>query len=105
MGDEALERARRAASELDGRWFADFEEICLFAEILIAFGHLDAPGDVVDFFRQPWRYEAEHEVWERYGRPSEVLGPEGEVLASLCDAVSRGDLPLALAPHTGHEVR
>ncbi|MCV7225278.1 hypothetical protein [Mycolicibacterium komossense] len=84
MGDGAvLARARRAATELDGRRFADFDEICLFAEVLVALDFLPGPRDVVEYFRRPWRYTAEHEVWERSGRPSDVGGAAGEALAAV----------------------
>lgn len=99
MSDETvLEQARRAAAELDGRWFADFAEICRFAEVLVALDFLPGPRDVVEYFRRPWRYTAEHEVWKRSGRPADVLGAAGEVLAALWDAGGRGDAALVLAP-------
>ncbi|QIV79635.1 hypothetical protein [Mycolicibacterium frederiksbergense] len=99
MTEEALlEQARRAAAELDRRWFADFAEICDFAEVLIALDFLPAPGDVVEYFRKPWRYTVEHELWERSGRPSDVDGAVGEVLVALWDAGGRGDAALVLAP-------
>lgn len=98
MSDGAvLERARRAAAELDGRWFADFAEICLFAEVLVALDFLPGRHDVVEYFRRPWRYNAEHEVWECSGRPSDVGGSAGEVLAALWDADGRGAV-LVVAP-------
>jgi hypothetical protein len=40
----------------------------------------------VDYFRRPWRYTAEHEVWSRSGGPADVRGAAGEVLAALWDA-------------------
>lgn len=58
-----VEQTRSIAAH--GRWFA---------EILAAAGFLVSPVDVVEFFRRPWRYSAEHEVWQRCGRPSEVRG-------------------------------
>lgn len=100
--DVVLAQARRAATELDGRWFADFDEICLFAEVLIALDFLPGRRDVMEYFRRPWCwcYTAEHEVWERFGRPTDVGGPVGEVLAALCDAGVRGDAVLIAAPPT-----
>ena len=85
VSDDAVlvEQARSIAAQLDGRWFADFDELCGFAEILAAAGFLVSPVDVVEFFRRPWRYSAEHEVWQRCGRPSEVRGAAGEVLVAL----------------------
>lgn len=102
MSDEGLlENARRAAAALDDRWFADFAEICQFAEILIALDFLPEPDDVVEYFRKPWRYSREHDRWEQSGRPTDVDGAVGEVLASLWDAGGRGETPLVLAPHYG----
>lgn len=95
--DVVLAQARRAAAELDGRWFADFDEICLFAEVLVALAFLPERRDVVEYFRRPWRYTAEHEVWVQSGRPAEVGGAAGEALAALWDAGVRGDV-LATAP-------
>lgn len=83
------------------RWFGDFAEICQFAEILIALDFLTDPNDVVEYFRKPWRYSTEHDVWEQSGRPTDVDGAAGEVLASLWDAGGRGETPLVLAPHHG----
>lgn len=45
--------ARRAAAELDGRRFSDFDEICLFALDFLPERH-----DVMEYFRRPWRYGA-----------------------------------------------
>ena len=57
VSDDAVlvEQARSIAAQLDGRWFADFDELCGFAEILAAAGFLVSPVDVVEFFRRPWR--------------------------------------------------
>ncbi|MGJ6127426.1 hypothetical protein QN239_33135 [Mycolicibacterium sp. Y3] len=96
MDDDVLERARRAAAELDGRWFADFEEICSFAAALVEIDVLTTRRDVVDFFRRPWRFSAEHDVWVRCGRPVQVHGSAGAALEALMDAAGRGDTPLAL---------
>ncbi len=100
MGDEAVlvEQARAIAAQLDGRWFADFDELCRFAEVLVAVEYVMSPADVVEFFRRPWRYSAEHEVWRRCGRPVEVGGAAGEVLVALLEAGGRGAPPLTLAP-------
>ena len=100
VSDDALlvEQARSIAAQLDARWFADFDELCGLAEILAAAGFLVSPVDVVEFFRRPWRYSAEHEVWQRCGRPSDVRGAAGEVLVALLDAGGRGAPPLTLAP-------
>lgn len=96
VDDKVLERARRAVAELDGRWFADFEEICSFAEVLVEMDVLTARRDVVDFFRRPWRFAAEHDVWVRCGRPVDVRGSAGAALEDLMDAAGRGDTPLTL---------
>ena len=100
VSDDAVlvEQARSIAAQLDGRWFADFDELCLLAGVLVAAELLVSPVDVVEFFRRPWRFSAEHEVWQRCGRPAEVRGVAGEVLVALLEAGGRGAPPLILAP-------
>lgn len=89
-----LEKARDVAARLDGRWVADFDELATFAEILIATDFLASPRDVVDYFRTPSRWDPEHEVWVKAGRPRPGT-PTWHVLEALFEARGRGDAALA----------
>lgn len=91
---DILTQARAAAAALDGRWYAHFDELLLFAEVLILADHLTTPSEVVEYFRKPWRYEHEHTVWERGGRPTEST----PVLAAIFEIAADGRTPITLVP-------
>ena len=64
-------------------------------DLLATLAHRWQPGEPVP--EAPYT-DAEHEVWQRCGRPSDVRGAAGEVLVALLDAGGRGAPPLTLAP-------
>lgn len=93
---EILTQARAAAAALDGRWYANFDELLIFAEVLTATGHLTTPMEAIDYFRKAWRFEPEHTVWERSGRPTAA----GPILGALFDAAADGNTPIIPVPAT-----
>lgn len=39
------------------------------AEMLTAAGRLDGAGDVLEFFRRPWKWQPEVDLWRQCGSP------------------------------------
>lgn len=50
-------------------WHRDISSLQVFGRVLVECGVLESPAAVCDYFEAPDRYEPEHDVWCRVGRP------------------------------------
>jgi hypothetical protein len=50
-------------------WHEDPAQVLGFARILTAAGALESAPDALDYIASPGKYDAEHDLWTRSGRP------------------------------------
>lgn len=50
-------------------WREDHDQVLGFARILTAAGALESAPDVLDYIAEPRKYDPEHDLWSRSGRP------------------------------------
>ena len=78
-------------------WHTDQQQVLDFARILAAADAVTTAADALDYFERPHRFDPEHSLWTRSGRPRPPSADDLHAAALLTSTS-----PLAVALHRQH---